>query len=209
MNVSAIILCGGGSRRMGCDKAMLDFGGQPMLAHVVERISSDVPIDQMVCVAAAEQPLPSLPTGVRVIRDRTPDCGPLEGLAAGLSALADSRAVFVTTCDAPLVVPKLPRFLLHLLGDYDAVMPRIDGQLYPLTAIYRPAIGAIADRRLADGQRRVIDFVAELNVRYVDEELKQVDPQLLSIRNCNTMEEYAEMVEIDAKAQRDEDARSP
>jgi molybdopterin-guanine dinucleotide biosynthesis protein A len=202
-NLHALILCGGTSRRMGRDKATLDFAGEPMLARVVRRLSATIPLENIVCVAAQGQALPPLPAQVRVVFDRQEDCGPLEGLATGLSALADADAVFVTTCDAPLIVPELPAFLARQLKNHDAVVPRIDGQLYPLTAVYRPRVAKIADERLERGERRVIDWVAELGVHYLSrEELGSVDPDLVSMRNCNTPEELEALLEVDAKTRK-------
>lgn len=176
---------------MGVDKAAIDFHGEPMLARVVRLLIGELSAEQIVCIAAREQTLPKLPAGVRTVRDRQEDCGPLEGLATGLEESQDADAVFATTCDAPLLQPALPRLLTKFLSDHDAVVPRVDGQLYPLTAIYRPSVLAAADARLARGERRVIDFVAELNARYLTTaELSAADPLLLSLRNCNTMDEY-------------------
>jgi molybdopterin-guanine dinucleotide biosynthesis protein A len=202
-NLHALILCGGTSRRMGRDKATLDFAGEPMLTRVVRRLSAMIPLENIVCVAAKGQALPPLPSQVRVVFDRQEDCGPLEGLATGLSALADADAVFVTTCDAPMIVPELPYFLASHLADHDAVVPRIDGQLYPLTAVYRPQVAKFADQRLARGEGRVIDWVAELDVCYLSrEELAGVDPELVSMRNCNTPEELEALLEVDAKTRK-------
>jgi molybdopterin-guanine dinucleotide biosynthesis protein A len=202
-NLHALILCGGTSRRMGRDKATLDFAGEPMLTRVVRRLGGTIPLENIVCVAARGQALPALPAQVRVVFDRQEDCGPLEGLATGLSALADADAVFVTTCDAPLIVPELPQFLASQLANHDAVVPRIDGQFYPLTAVYRPRAAMVADSRLTRGERRVIDWVAELEVRYLlREELASIDPELVSMRNCNTPEELEGLLEIDAKTRR-------
>lgn len=199
MNLAAVILAGGTSRRMGCDKAALDFGGEPMLARVVRLLATELPLDSIYCVAAAEQAIPQIPLELQVVRDRQHDCGPLEGLATGLEAAAAHDAVFVTTCDAPLLVPQLPARLAELVRERDAAVPRITegagGQLYPLTAVYRPRVRHVADARLERGERRVIDFVAELDARYVSaEELRDVDPELLSLRNCNTPEEYRALV---------------
>lgn len=209
MNLAAIVLCGGGSRRMGCDKLALDFHGEPMLLRVVRLLREAPAVGPIACVAAKNQLLPDLPHKVLLARDRQDDCGPLEGLATGLHATSDADAVFMTTCDAPLLVPALPNHLASMLGEFDAVVPRIEEQLYPLTAVYRPTVQTIADARLARGQRRVIDFVAELNARYVAvDELRAADPELLSLRNCNTMEEYRALLEFDAKTQRHRDTQS-
>ncbi|WP_425396919.1 molybdenum cofactor guanylyltransferase [Aeoliella sp.] len=200
MNLWAVILCGGGSRRMGSDKATLDFRGEPMLSYVVRRLSAAISLEQMVCVAAQGQTLPKLPAEVSVVRDRNRDCGPLEGLATGLTAAQDAHGVFVTTCDAPLVSPEFVTLLASMLKDHEAVVPQIDEQLYPLTAVYRPSAAKLADERLRRGERRVIDWVAELNTRYMSRgELAKVDPELWSLRSCNTPEEYTALVELDSR----------
>lgn len=182
---------------MGCDKASLPFAGETMLARVVRLVSEVIPPEQIVCVAAKEQELPELPSAVRTVCDRAPDRGPLEGLATGLAAAEEfSDRAFVTTCDAPLLVTAFVTELFRLLGDYDAAVPRIQSsqsseQWYPLSAVYRPSVLATADERLKNHQRRVIDFVEAINVREVTAaELREVDPELFSLRNCNTMREY-------------------
>ncbi|HEX5259940.1 MAG TPA: NTP transferase domain-containing protein, partial [Gaiellales bacterium] len=76
------MLAGGESRRMGVPKALIDWRGEPLLAHVC-RVVGEV-ADPVIVVAAAEQQLPPLP-GVLVARDRSPGQGPLEALAAGLA----------------------------------------------------------------------------------------------------------------------------
>jgi len=195
MNLAAIVLCGGGSRRMGRDKATLDFHGEPMLARVVRIASQVVPPERLTCVAAQGQTLPELPSSVQVVRDRHADNGPLEGLATGFAALPPCEAVLVTTCDAPLLVPDLLGRLVELLGARDGAVPEVDGQLYPLTAVYRPSVAVAIEHRLARGERRVIDWVAGLDVQRVTaDELRSVDPQLNSLKNCNTPEEYEQLL---------------
>lgn len=193
---------------MGCDKASLPFAGEAMLARVVRLVSEVIPPERMVGVTAKSQSLPPLPAGVQTVCDRQSDCGPLEGLATGLAAVGEfSDAAFVTTCDAPLLVPAFITKLQRLLGEYDAAVPRIQSsqardQWYPLSAVYRTSVLESADERLRHEQRRVIDFVEAINVRAVSAaELTAADPQLLSLRNCNTMEEYEALVRLsDAKA---------
>jgi molybdopterin-guanine dinucleotide biosynthesis protein A len=100
----AVILCGGGSRRMGRDKASLPFGNETLLARTMRLIAEIVPRDQMVLVAAAKQELPALPWAATVVRDRAADQGPLPAIIEGLAALpANVSAAFVSACDAPLL----------------------------------------------------------------------------------------------------------
>src|SRR3954454_8053425 len=86
MRRGALILCGGKSSRMGYPKALLPFGPELMLQRVV-RLLGEV-VAPMVVVAAPDQVLPILPRGVLVARDERAGRGPLQGLLAGLAALA-------------------------------------------------------------------------------------------------------------------------
>ena len=91
MRRGAIVLCGGKSTRMGLPKATMPFGDELMLTRVLRLL--DPLVARIVVVAASGQELPPLPENVRLIRDRRPDRGPLEGLAAGLSAIREEAEV--------------------------------------------------------------------------------------------------------------------
>src|SRR5213075_573405 len=98
MNVGGIVLCGGRSRRMGRAKATLPFGPELMLQRVV-RLLSEV-VEPIVVVAAPGQELPPLAASVQIARDEREGRGPLEGLSAGLAAMAGrADAVYATSCD--------------------------------------------------------------------------------------------------------------
>jgi molybdopterin-guanine dinucleotide biosynthesis protein A len=143
-------------------------------------------------VAADGQQLPKLDNRVTVVPDRRPDRGPLEGLAAGLQAIADQAdAAFVTSCDAPLLAPRLIARLGELLRDYEGVVPRHDGMVQPLTALYRASVLAQVEAMLASNELGVHRLLKRIDALVVDaNELRDVDPQLLSFRGCNTPDEY-------------------
>ena len=123
---------------MGTSKAMLPFGGELMLQRVVRLVGEVVATEDIVVVAAEGQELPDLPAGVSVARDAREGRGPLEGLAAGLSAVGDRvDAVYATSCDVPLLVPAFIEQMFSLLAAHDIAVPR-DGKFYhPLAAVYR------------------------------------------------------------------------
>jgi molybdopterin-guanine dinucleotide biosynthesis protein A len=151
----------------------------------------------VVVVAAAGSELPELPADVLRAFDRHPQRGPLEGLAAGLKKLSafDAKAidaVYLTSCDVPLLLPCFIHRMIDLLGDAPAAVPRIDGRLHPLAAVYRTSVFAEVERRLATDQLRMTDFVEALHPRLVEaDELREVDPQFESLRNVNDRESYA------------------
>src|SRR5437016_2971467 len=93
-----IVLCGGRSSRMGSAKAWLPFGDELMLPRVV-RVLAEV-VAPIVVVAAPDQEVPPLPSGVTIARDPEEGRGPLQGLAVGLTAL-DGRcdAAYLSSCD--------------------------------------------------------------------------------------------------------------
>jgi molybdenum cofactor guanylyltransferase len=189
----AIILCGGNSTRMGRDKAMLPCGpSETMLQRVVRLVGEVVPPERIVCATAPDQSLPVLPAGVRTVPDRDPGRGPLAGLAAGLEALqAEADAVFVAGCDAGLLVPAFVRRMFELLADFQIAAPHDGTRWHPLAAVYRTDVLPTVQARLATDDRSLIALLAACRTRRVPiDELRDVDPELLSLAGCNTLEEY-------------------
>ena len=190
VTAAGIVLCGGRSTRMGSAKALLPFGAETMLQRVIRLLTTVV--SPLVVVAAPEQPLPELPASVTVTRDEREGRGPLEGLRAGLKALpGDVEIAYVTSCDVPLLVPGFVHRMVDLLGDHDIAVVEIDGFLHPLSAVYRrrtlPHVEALL---AADRLRPVFLFEAVRTRRVQPSELASVDPQLLTLRNLNTRQDY-------------------
>jgi molybdopterin-guanine dinucleotide biosynthesis protein A len=175
---------------MGVSKATLAFGPETMLQRVVRLLGTVVA--PVVVVAAHEQPLPSLPDDVIVTRDEREQRGPLEGLRAGLKALPDSVDIaYVTSCDVPLLVPGFAARMIELLGDYDVAVMEIDCFAHPLSAVYRrdtlPQIESLLEK---DKLRPVFLFDAVRTRRVQPKEMISIDPQLRTLRNLNTREDY-------------------
>ena len=181
---------------MGRPKFSLPFGEEVLLQRVC-RILSEV-VSPIVVVAAAEQELPPLPVEVLIVRDEYDSLGPLAGIATGLDALHDKAdAAFVTSCDAPLLRPDFVRRLIELLGDHDVAAPT-DGQYdHVLAAVYRTELADHARRLLAEERRRPLFLLDESNsLRVHVDDLRSVDPNLDSLRNMNTPEDYNEVLQL-------------
>ena len=191
MTVGGILLCGGQSRRMGRPKAWLPFGPEVMLQRVV-RLLGEV-AGPIVVVAAPGQDLPDLPETVLVERDSVADRGPLQGLATGLAALPDRvELAYATATDVPFLRPAWVTRLVELIGDRDLAIPEIGGYLHPLAALYRrhtvlPAVEAL----LEQGRLRPVFLLEVLEALRVDAPtMELVDPDLATLRNLNTPEDY-------------------
>ena len=189
MKAAAIVLCGGKSTRMGTPKALLPFGPETMLQRVV-RLLTDV-VSPVVVVAAVGQPLPELPGQVIVTRDEQEGRGPLEGLRAGLKALpAQVDAAYVTSCDVPLLEPAFVREMLDLANGFDIAVMEIDGFPHPLSAVYRRAVLSHVEDLLAADRRRPVFLFDSVKTRRVRPDEITADPELRTLRNLNTREDY-------------------
>jgi molybdenum cofactor guanylyltransferase len=191
MTLGAVVLCGGQSRRMGQPKAWLPFGPERMLQRVVRLVREAV--GPVVVVAAPGQECPPLPDSVTLVRDPVLNRGPLQGLAAGLAALPDAADLaFASATDVPFLLPAWIDRLHELIEDHDLAIPFCDGYHHPLAALYRratvlPAIEAL----LRDDRLRPVFLREAVRTRVVKaEELRAADPDLRTLRNLNTPEEY-------------------
>jgi molybdopterin-guanine dinucleotide biosynthesis protein A len=175
---------------MGRPKAGLPFGSELMLQRVVRLLGQVV--DPLVVVAAVQQDLPPLPPDVRVVRDRRENRGPLEGLCVGLEALQDrADAAYATSCDVPLLVPQFVQMMLQRLGDHQVAVP-VDGEFHhPLAAVYRTnVLPEIQSLLAADQLRPRFLFERVRTCRVPVEELRAVDPELQTLANLNTPDDY-------------------
>jgi molybdopterin-guanine dinucleotide biosynthesis protein A len=156
----------------------------------VVRIVAGV-FEEVVLVAREGQALPG-DVDARVVRDPAEGLGPLAALATGLSATRAERA-FVAAGDMPLLRAPLILRLVGLAANHDACVPLIDGFAVPTCAVYRRDVATraralVAERRLAT--HGLLDGIA---TRYVTpDELRDVDPDLDSFRDCDTPEHYAQ-----------------
>ena len=100
--ISAVILAGGQSRRLGRDKAVEPIGGLPLIRRVIERVEQ-VASEVLVVVAdsSREGELP-LDSRHRVVLDRYPGTGSLGGIFSGLEAASNPWAIAVA-CDMPFL----------------------------------------------------------------------------------------------------------
>lgn len=184
--VLGIVLAGGQSRRMGRDKALESFDGQPLLRRALDRVSGVT--DEIIVVAADEPRAAALPLldDTRVALDLYPGLGSLGGIFSGLSA-ARHRYGLVVGCDMPFLNPDLMRHLLSLREGFDVVAPVIDGRPEPVHAVYSRVCLPHIENRLKAGELKITGFYGQVRVRYVpEEEVIRFDPDLLSFFNVNS-----------------------
>jgi molybdenum cofactor guanylyltransferase len=154
MNLSAIILAGGASKRMGQDKASVQFKGYSLLSLAVEKVRQ----------LGIQEVFISGRTGIEystlncpVLSDLDPGCGPLGGIERGLHA-SSSTLLLVLAVDLPHMDTAFLEKLIAQCDGSTGVVPKLDGWLEPLAAIYPKRCHLIASDFLARSRRAAHEF---------------------------------------------------
>jgi molybdopterin-guanine dinucleotide biosynthesis protein A len=181
-DLTVAILAGGRSSRMGTDKSFVQVLGRPLIEDILAQVAGLG--DETLIVTNRPDDYAYL--GVPLFSDVLPDKGALGGLYSALHS-ATRPNVLCVACDMPFVVRPLLDFLIGLLPEADAVVPRLAGEAEPFRAVYRRDCQAPIRAALDAGRMRVISFFNAVRVRFVDEpEIDRFDPRHLSFFNVNT-----------------------
>jgi molybdopterin-guanine dinucleotide biosynthesis protein A len=185
---------------MGTPKAALEWHGSTLLRRTVGIVAraTDGPV---AVVRASGQDLPDLPRNTIVVDDPREGKGPVQGIAAGLAALRDqAEAVFVTSTDLPFLHPAFISRVLSALGPPggpDVALPVARGYQQPLAAGYRTGLAGLAERLVKEDRLRPAFLFAECQVERLDDAalladpaLARLDPDLDSVLNVNTPDDY-------------------
>ena len=159
-DVCAVVLAGGESRRFGSDKALAQFRGGPLLAHVLRGLCAAGFAQVAVAAkeprkyaAVAEEIAYVAGRPIELLEDLRAAQTPLAGLAAGLSA-SRHALVFACAADMPFAADAaLLDALLAAAPGSDAVVPEAGGSLQPLSALWRRAPCLAAAESLLAGPR--------------------------------------------------------
>lgn len=184
--VSAIVLAGGKSSRLGRNKALEILGKENLVKQVVSRLSNLS--NEIIVAIAPEQVVSFVRTqpATRVVVDLYPGKGPLAGIYTGLSAANTSHSI-VVACDMPFLNQSLLCYLVELSPAFDIVVPRVEGMSELLHAVYSRECLAPIEHMLQQDRLRVSDLLRLVKVRYVgEEEINRFDPKHLSFFNINT-----------------------
>ena len=185
-----VIQAGGESRRMGQDKALLPFLGQPLIERILERIRGLA--DEI--LVTTNNPGAFQFLGVPLYPDLVLDRGALGGLYTALRA-ASHPVVGIVACDMPFLNPDLLAFEREKLMETkaDIVIPETSSGLEPFHAVYRRSTCLEPVKSALDaGKWRVDAWFYQIKLlALTSEEMRLYDPHLVSFWNVNTPEDLS------------------
>jgi phospholipid/cholesterol/gamma-HCH transport system ATP-binding protein len=184
--ITAFILAGGKSTRMGSDKAFLELSGRPLLAHAValaKAVTDNVKIVGDPDKFAAFGP---------VVADVYPVRGPLGGIHAALANSGTDWSLILGV-DLPFLDAKFLNYLIAEARSSGALVTVAEagGHVHPLCAVYRKQFLPAAERALSAGRNKIDALFPEVHARVIrEEELAKAGFSARIFQNLNTPEEW-------------------
>jgi molybdenum cofactor guanylyltransferase len=188
MKAGAIILSGGKSSRMGSNKALLKLNEKTNIERIRDELSQCV--DDIILVTNEPESYRFL--HIKTVPDHYQEMGPLAGIHAGLMAAVKEINIIVA-CDMPFISEKLAAILIEMLGEYDAVVPVINGRRHPLFAVYKKSAITEIEKGLKNDRLSLKHLLNQLNVLFITEkDLPEFTTESLNqiFFNMNHPDEY-------------------
>lgn len=184
--VSIGILAGGKSRRMGCDKALVELNNEAMLARIIRELGG---CGQILVSASEKGVYESF--GPRVVYDENRDIGPIEGIRRLVSE-ADSEYVFICATDMPFINADIVDYIREFISsDYDCFVITDDEQIHPLCAIYSKRILGAVEEAIREKKYRLREILDRVRCKYINISVTKFDRKIL--RNINTKEDLTDL----------------
>jgi len=184
--LTAFILAGGKSTRMGTDKAFVDYDGRTLLLRTLD-LARSVATD--VWIVGSKEKFAALGP---VLEDIFHDCGPLGGIHAALRA-SPTELNLILAVDTPFVSLEFLQFLIsqaRSAPEAAAIVPRAGGSWQPLCAIYRREFADVAENALRAHENRIDRLFDAVRTRVIEQqELEGAGFSPAIFHNLNTPEE--------------------
>ena len=161
-NITAFILAGGQSSRMGTDKAVIMFKAKPMIEHVRGALSISFKNIILISNHITHQSL-----GLPVIKDAFENIGPLGGIIAGLRHSQTELNLFMA-CDMPMVTPQIINALVEQTKPNSCTTTSYNGKIETLCTLFPKSALPQLEEMVNDQRYRLYDVLDSLKAQVVD-----------------------------------------
>lgn len=193
--ITAIILAGGKSSRMGSDKSLLKLGSKTLIEHVVDAI---IPYVRSVIVVTNDEGKYSFLKNVSFVTDITKNQGPFIGLISGIKSI-DTKWCFVTSCDMPLIDGNIIEYLWKRKDKY-IVSPYSNYGFEPLISLYTRDTLPYAEKLMEEDMRSINKFIATMEkFGFVEKINKNLVLEIFgeeTFLNVNDRDNYLRLLEV-------------
>ncbi|MCD8039214.1 MAG: molybdopterin-guanine dinucleotide biosynthesis protein MobB [Lachnospiraceae bacterium] len=191
MKISAGILAGGKSSRMGKNKALLTINQRRFIDKIADELGS---FSEVLISAADKGDYEDM--GLEVVYDGHRDIGPIEGIYRILSA-AKEEYVFICAADMPFITKELVQYMTEFVcSDYDCYVMEDDEHIHPLCGIYSKRMLDKVCACIESGDYRLMRLLDSVRTKYIKLEDTSFDKRV--VKNINTRAQYRELVVLPA-----------
>lgn len=184
-SITAVILAGGKSSRMGQNKALMPIEGKTLIERIGDILSTI--FSKIVLSTASQNAYPQLQ--LPEVVDRYPQTGPLGGITTVLES--GLSPIFCVACDMPFLNQNLIEYQCGITLCCDAVIPVWNNHPQVLHGLYCKNLLPAFHSGLQEEQYKITDWLEEAGVCYIlEDEIRRFDPAGLSFRNINTPDDY-------------------
>jgi len=188
--MSAALLAGGSSQRMGFDKQFFHIYKGRLFEHILPKLSS---LFEDVMIVTG-QPELYTNTNIRTVADEIPGFGPLSGIHAAVKK-SISKYVYVLACDMPVINGCYIDYMIDLLNKHaaDACVTRKGSRIEPFHAFYGKTGLPTFEADFHESKGCIYYILKRINTLYIPEsEARNFTPDWSLFYNINTPEDYFE-----------------
>ncbi len=188
-----VLLAGGESRRFGRPKAFAKFNGKTFWEHAIQVLEETTERQLIISHRGLLRQFET-ESSHKVITDdpKVEGKGPLAGIYSAMNNEKAEWFVFLS-CDIPLIsaeiIQKLFTFIDH---EKKIIIPKIEGKYQPLVGIYHHSVFPLVEAQLIKNERKMINFIDQVDVSFVTEKELQVNPLVFS--NINSPKDYGNLL---------------
>lgn len=185
--IEVFVLAGGKSSRMGQDKGLLLLHNKPMITYLLDELDKlNLPIK----IITNSKEYNTL--GFETIKDVVAEKGPMGGL---LTAFHFTKAahVFLISCDMPFLTCEIISKMISEVNDDEITVAQIENKLNPLFAVYKASLKCEVEKRIAEGNLKMHEFIQSVNHKLVEMDVYTVHQPYL-FANLNTLNDIKKML---------------
>jgi molybdopterin-guanine dinucleotide biosynthesis protein A len=194
---TALILCGGKSRRMGFDKSDILINGVPLIKITYENLMEE--FEEVILVADKKDKFSNC--DYKVVEDVYKECGPLGGIYSGLINSSSSYS-FVIACDMPFISRGYIKYMKSIMKieQPDCVVSLKNGFIEPFYSLFKRDMAGNIEKSLASSRYKTSEVIRACNSHFVDEEtIRQYAGERDIFTNMNYTDELKILSQYDIK----------